>query len=201
LWKDEALRLTFLVIMGINFLLLGPILVGIPVLADRWLPEGALAYGLLMSGFAGGSLAGYLLAGSIPRPNGTTLRLLLLGDLMAFALVIGSFAFIRSTWLDFSLMLLLGFGNGYLSIIMFTWIQLHTPRAMLGRMMSIMIFFSQGLLPVSEAISGLVLKWNFHALFIIAGALSLLVTLWAAFQPGLKTFSENLAANQVNLSG
>ncbi len=52
----------FLVISAANFLLIGPLLVGIPVLADQRLPEGAVAFGLLMSAYAGGNLVGYLLA-------------------------------------------------------------------------------------------------------------------------------------------
>ena len=55
----------FLVLAAVNFLLIGPILVGIPVLADTRLPEGAVAFGLLMSAFSGGNLVGYLLAGSL----------------------------------------------------------------------------------------------------------------------------------------
>ena len=51
MWDDQALRLIFLVIAAVNFLFVGPILVGVPVLADQRLPEGAMAFGLLMSGF------------------------------------------------------------------------------------------------------------------------------------------------------
>ncbi|MEJ2218898.1 MAG: MFS transporter [Gemmatimonadota bacterium] len=45
LWADETLRLVYLLLMAVNFLLIGPILVGIPVLADQRLPQGALAFG------------------------------------------------------------------------------------------------------------------------------------------------------------
>ena len=38
LWQDEAIRLMFLLIMTTTFLLIGPLLVGIPGLADRCLP-------------------------------------------------------------------------------------------------------------------------------------------------------------------
>ena len=63
------MRFIFTVIMVVNFLLIGPIMVGIPVLANQRLPEGATAFGLLMSAFAGGSLLGYLIAGSLPAPT------------------------------------------------------------------------------------------------------------------------------------
>ncbi len=69
LWTDGALRLIFLILAVVNFLVVGPLLVGIPVLADTRLPEGAVAFGLLMSAFSGGSLVGYLLAGSLPHPG------------------------------------------------------------------------------------------------------------------------------------
>lgn len=195
LWNDKPLRLMFLVIMATNFLIVGPLLVGIPVLADQRLPEGAVAFGLLMSAYAGGNLGGYLIAGSSPRPSGVVMRIVMIGLLVAFGAVIGSLGFISSTWVDFSLLLLLGLGNGYIAIIFFTWIQIWTPKEMLGRMMSIVVLSSNGLVPISQAISGAISKWDLNALFIAAGTLVLLVTLWAAFHPQLKALTENLAAS------
>ena len=192
-WTDAGMRLMFLIIAAVNMLLVGPLLVGIPVLADQRLPEGAVAFGLLMSAYAGGNLFGYLAAGSLPRPTGVILRLIVLLLLGGFGLVIGALAFIPSTWVDFALMLLLGLGNGYIAIILFTWMQVRTPKVMLGRVMSILVFASTGLVPVSQAASGVISKWDLNLLFIAAGISILLLTLWSAFQPGLKTFSETLA--------
>jgi MFS family permease len=194
LWDDKAMRLMFLVITAVNFLFVGPLLVGIPVLASQRLPEGALAFGLLMSAYAGGNLVGYLLAGSLPRPGGRTIQVILIALLTAFGVVMGSFGFIRSTWLDFALMLLLGLGNGYIAIILFTWMQLRTPKAMLGRMMSLLMFSNTGLVPISQALSGAVSKWSLTMLFVGSGVLVLLVTLLTAFQPELAVFSRSMAA-------
>lgn len=196
LWTDEALRLMFLVLAAVNFLLIGPILVGIPVLADQRLPEGALAFGLLMSAFAGGNLAGYLLAGALPRPGGNAMRLILISLLAAFGAVIGVLGFIPSTWVDFGLLLLLGLGNGYIAIIVLTWMQTRAPKQMLGRMMSLLMFSGSGLVPISQAISGAISKWDLDVLFASAGILVLFVMVWMVLQPGLKTFSESLAAQQ-----
>ncbi|MGD0806323.1 MAG: MFS transporter [Anaerolineales bacterium] len=194
LWGEKVLRLMFLVITAVNFLIVGPLLVGIPVLASQRLPEGAVAFGLLMSAYAGGNLTGYLAAGSLPRPGGNTMRAFILLLLAAFGMVIGSLGFLRSTAPDFILMLLLGVGNGYLSIILFTWMQTRTPREMLGRMMSILSLSNIGLVPIAQAISGAVSKWSLTGLFAMAGALVLVVTLWTAFQPALTEFSESLTA-------
>jgi hypothetical protein len=195
LWDDRALRLMFLVVTILNFLIIGPILVGIPVLADQHLAEGAAAFGLLVSGIAGGNLAGYLLAANLPRPGGKVIRFLLLAALAAFGVAIGSLGFIRWTSLLFVIMVLLGLGNGYISIIVLTWIQSRTPREMLGRMMSMLMLTNTGLSPVSQAVSGLVSKLSITVLFVSAGAGLLLVPLWAARQPALKTITESLAAN------
>ncbi len=194
LWHDQALRLLFLLMAAMNLLFTGPLLVGIPVLANQRLTEGATAFGLLMSAFAGGNLAGYLLAGSLPRPAGATMRLFLAALLAAFALVLGSYGFIRSTWVDCGLTFLLGLGNGYLAILLMTWIQTRTPKEMLGRMMSIIMLAGTGLVPISQAVAGAVSKGSLTLLFAGAGGLGLLLTFWAVLQPGLRTFSEGLAA-------
>lgn len=194
-WDDQALRLIFLIIAAINFLFVGPILVGVPVLADQRLAEGAVAFGLLMSGFAGGNIGGFLLAGALPRPTGQTMRLLLLVLLAVFGLTMGIVGFINLTWVDVGLMILLGLGNGYVTIILFTWIQTRTPRAMLGRMMSLLTLSSAGLVPVSQALSGTLGAWNLTVLFVLSGCLIVLLTIWTAIQPALVTFSESLVAN------
>jgi len=194
LWQDEALRLMFLVIAAINFLFVGPILVGIPVLADQWLAEGAVAFGMLMSGFAGGNLGGFVLAGVLPRPSGKMIRRLLIALLVTFGIVLGLMGLFHSTWVDFALMGLLGLGNGYVTIILFTSMQSRTPKTMLGRIMSLLTLSSIGLVPVSQALSGVIITLNLPLLFVLAGGLMVLVAFWTALQPALGTFSETLLA-------
>jgi MFS family permease len=196
LWADKLMRFIFTVMMGINFLLMGPIMVGIPVLADQRLPEGAMAFGLLMSAFAGGNLLGYLLAGSLPRPDGTKLRLLMIALFAGFGIVIGSLGMITSTWVDVGLLLLLSLTNGFIVVLLMTWLQTRPPREMLGRIMALLMFSGTGLAPISQAISGALSKWNLTMLFAIPGALILLLTIWMAFHPDLKGFSESLTAAQ-----
>jgi MFS family permease len=196
LWTDKLLRFIFLILMTANFLLIGPIMVGIPVLADQRLPEGATAFGLLMSAFAGGNLLGYLVAGSLPRPDGAKLRLIMIALFGGFGFVIGSLGFITSTWIDFGLLLLIGLGNGFIAILLMTWMQTRTPREMLGRMMALLMLSSTGLMPISQAIAGALSKWNLTMLFAIPGMLVLLMTVWMTFHPDLKGFSESLTAAQ-----
>jgi hypothetical protein len=114
--------------------------------------------------------------------------------MLAFGVVIGVLSLLPATWMDFSLLLLLGLGNGYLSILLISWMQVRTPREMLGRMMSIFMLSNTGLIPVSQAVSGAVSKWDLDLLFIVAGALVLVVTVWMGLQPALKIFCESLAS-------
>jgi len=196
LWADNLLRFIFMILMAVNFLLIGPILVGIPVLANQRLPEGATAFGLLMSAFAGGNLLGYLAAGSLPRPDGTRLRLIMIALFAAFGIVIGSLGMITSTWFDFGLLFLLGLGNGFIAILLMTWMQTRTPREMLGRIMALFMLSSTGLVPIAQAIAGVISKWNLTMSFAIPGALVLLITIWMSFHPDLKGFSESLTTVQ-----
>jgi MFS family permease len=181
----------------VNFLFTGPLLVGIPVLADQRLAEGAAAFGLLMSAFAGGNLLGYVLGGGLPRPAGNTLRMIIVGVTAGFGIALVAFGWIQSTWMDFVLILALGAGNGYIGLVLFTWIQQSTPRDMLGRVMSITSLAGMGLVPLSQAISGALIKWDLAGLFTIAGGLLVLVVIWMAFQPGLKLLTDQMIDNTV----
>ncbi len=196
LWNNPTMRMMFFVMTAVNFLLTGPLLVGIPILASQKLAGGAASFGLLMSAYAGGNLIGFIVAGSLPRLGGSGMRILIIVLLFGFGLVIGSLGLIESVWLDFALLFIVGIGNGYLGILLFTWIQTETPKEMLGRIMSILLFSNLGLTPISQAISGFVIKWNLPTLFISSGALVLVLTLWTAVQPELKKFSESLISTQ-----
>jgi MFS family permease len=192
-WEDQALRFIFLLMVVINFLLIGPITVGIPVLANQRLPEGAAAFGLLMSAYSGGSLAGYILAGSQRRQDGSRLRWIILLLFAAFGIVVGSLGFIPYTWIDFGLLTLLGLGNGYFAILLMPWIQTRTPKEMLGRRMSLLMLTSTGLFPISQAVSGVVSKWSLTGLFAIPGLLTVLLAIWMAFTPSLTGISETIS--------
>ena len=195
LWGHAGLKFMFIIMAAVNLLFNGPLLVGVPVLADQRLPEGARAFGFLMSAYAGGNLGGYLLAGLLPKLSGRWLRIFVIALLLTFGLVLASLGWITLTWVDFTLMLLLGLGNGYIGLVMFTWIQQRTPRDMLGRIMSMIMLASLGLVPLSEALSGAISRWNLSGLFALSGSLILLTALWAVFQPALRSLSSEMAGD------
>jgi hypothetical protein len=196
LWDHAGIRFMFLVMAAINFLFVGPMMVGIPILADTRLPEGARAYGYLMSAFAGGNLVGLVLAGTLPRVGGRLLRVMVIVLLAAFGAVLVCLGWLNATLMDVILMVVVGIGNGYIGLVIFTWIQLRTPKEMLGRIMSMLMLASMGLVPLSQAISGAVSKWSLTSLFALAGALILMMAFWAVFQPALRSLSEEMVGEQ-----
>jgi hypothetical protein len=64
----------------------------------------------------------------------------------------------------------MGLGVGFVNIQFSAWIQLRVDRAILGRVMSVLMFSAVGLVPVSYAISGVLANWSLPALFVGAGA-------------------------------
>jgi len=184
--QDPVMRLVYILIAGVNLVFVGPLLVGIPVLADARLAQGAAAFGMIMSAYGAGNLAGILLAGSLPSPKPGMLNAILVSLVVAFGLAMGLFAFFSTTPPFLICMLVLGAGNGYLGITLITFIQVHTPREMLGRVMGMVLFANLGLVPVSQAISGFVIKLSLNGLFIGAGLLTIAIAAWMLLTPATR---------------
>jgi hypothetical protein len=65
----------------------------------------------------------------------------------------------------------MGLGGGFVNVQFSSWLQLRVDRALLGRVMSVLMFSAVGLSPISYALSGFVANWSLPALFLAAGAL------------------------------
>jgi MFS family permease len=193
LWRDRILRTVLTILLVVNLLLLGPLLVGIPLLAHERLPGGATAFGAMMSAFALGNLSGYLVAGGIPRPGGSGLRGIIIGFVLAFGLGIGTLGVHAWLWVDCLVLGLLGLGNGFLTVILVTWMQARVPGPMVGRMMSVMVFATSGLVPVSEAAAGVVGRYDLTALFLAPAVLVLALGAALVFLPALTELGHALA--------
>ena len=191
--QDPVMRLVYILIAGVNLTFVGPLLVGIPVVADTRLAQGAAAFGMIMSAYGAGNLGGILIAGSLPKPKPGMLNAILVGLVAGFGLAIGLFAFFTTTLPFLVCMLLLGIGNGYLGISLITFIQTHTPREMLGRVMGMVLFANLGLVPVSQAISGFLIKLSLNGLFIGSGVLTIAIAAWMLFTPATRLIGTDMS--------
>jgi predicted MFS family arabinose efflux permease len=186
-WNDTVLRTIFLLIAAANFLILGPIQIGIPLLAETRLEGGAAAYGIILSAFGAGSLLGIVLAGSLPRPPERVLGIVLLTVWSVMGLVMAPLGLLSNTAIIAGLMMVAGAANSYVVIIFISWLQARTPEMVLGRVMSLLMFASIGLLPVSMALSGRLLDLNIVWVFGIAGLLMTALVLLSMLNPSVRS--------------
>lgn len=186
-FKDRTLRWLLLVTGASNFFMEGPLFIGIPVLANTRFPEGAAAFGIIMSGLGSGMLLGIILAGILPKPPSKNMGLILLIIISLSGLGVMALAFIHSTYLAAAAVLVMGCAQGYVIILYTSWIQKVTPSAMHGRVFSLLMFASFGLIPISQALAGVLLKYNTNGMFIGAGLLMTIIILFVAFRPEMRS--------------
>lgn len=192
-WNEPLLRTIFILMITANFLFQGPVLVGIPVLADTRLVEGAAAYGTIMGAFGGGNLVGILLTNSILHVLSRRMSAFLVGVIAAFGLGIVGMGAVSSTPVAFMILLVMGIGNGVLGIILITFLQRQTPKEILGRVMSLVMLAGVGLVPISQALSGALIKVSLAGTFVGAGILILVLALWLAAQPATRSINQVLS--------
>lgn len=174
--SDSALLFLMVIFAMLNMCLAGPVAIGLAALA-KFRYGSAAAFGTLLSCFSGGMLVGMALGGMVKKPRKRGMQFIGLGVLCGLELIgIGAdqkFGVIAA------LLAVMGVGAGFVNVQFTTWIQLRVERAMLGRVMSVLMFAAIGLIPVSYAISGVVAQWSLPWLFAGAGAI-LVVTSAAA---------------------
>ncbi len=174
--SDVALSSLMLVVAVLNFAIAGPLSIGIAFIAKQRFGT-PLAFGLLMSAAAAGALIGTLLAGlTTHRRRG---RLLLVVSTV-IALCLGCIGLVQREPLLAAVLFVMSATAAFLNVQLIAWFQQRIERAMMGRVMSVLMFASVGLMPFSLALAGFALKWSLPATFLIAGAMVLLVTLLAA---------------------
>jgi MFS family permease len=181
--------------MALNFLFMGPFSVGVPVLANKRLAEEAAAYGLIMSAFGGGSLAGIVLAGTLPRPKPAYFGTLMLSITALLGIGLILLPLTVSTPVITLISLVMGIMDGYIFISMMTWLQKRIPGELMGRVMSLIMLASVGLAPVSSTLAGAVLDINLVGLFVAAGILMTSLALFFAATPIARQIGLETAAS------
>lgn len=168
-FSDKTFLYLLLIAAISHFLVEGPLFIGIPLLAHTILPEGAAAFGIIMSALGAGMLCGILAAGVLPplNPNRMGRLLVLLIGLSGAGLVLIGLSY--NTYSIAVTTCLMGAAQGYVIVQFSTWVQVRAPSQLLGRVLSMMMFASVGLVPVSQAICGALIKLSVSGLFIGAG--------------------------------
>jgi len=173
--STSLLTKVFLVSIAVNFLINGPIIIGVPVLADTQYPEGAAAFGMIMSGFGGGALLGIIMAGALPRPKPYRMGTLIMVAIALLGISEVVLVATTSTAVATLAVAIAGAGNGYVNVMMITWLQGSVPKRMIGRMMAVIMFASAGTAPIGHALTGALVSISPLLTFTGAGILVMLL--------------------------
>lgn len=189
-WRDPGLRYFIGMLTMLSLVFRGPFMVGIPAFADRHLDQDAAGYGTLMSALGVGAIIGTACAGVFHWPRDSRLGLLLAVDFLGFGLIFLAMTRVDALWPLAAAICAAAVVDGILSIRLTTWIQTRVPRDLLGRVMSVLIFFNLGLFPLSSAVAGTVAELDLRLMLGSAGALLVLVALGGMALPGLRQLGD-----------
>jgi hypothetical protein len=160
----------------LNFAISGPATIGVAFIAKEKFGSAA-SFGLLMSALAAGSLAGLLSAGLFKQRKRGRLLLLVTA---AIGVCLGSIGWINRMPSLAAVLFLMSWAAAFLNVQMLAWFQQRVERAMMGRVLSVLMFAIAGLTPISMALAGIAIKWSLPGMFLTGGSMVLLVTLLAA---------------------
>jgi MFS family permease len=176
--KDIPLCSLILVALGINFCLSGPMSLGLPYLAKTKFASPAML-GTMLSAVAVGVLGGALLAGiwKIRRRG-----IMILVVALALASLLGLLGMLNNGWTIPPVLLLMGMSAGMANVQIGAWIMQRIDPAVRGRVTSVITLVAIGTMPVSLALSGLLIAVSLKLMFLLAGFVMLMVTTAAVTQ-------------------
>ena len=144
----------------IHFFFMPMVFVGIPVWAKERFVEGAYVYGLVTAAFGAGALIGAVASGYMKGPKDTNLIPIMFITYVFSGSTLALIIFYDAYWWAMLLFFVSGIFEAYFYVHFTTWLQKITPEYLLGRVMSVLMLMSMGLLPIADAIMGFVIEYS-----------------------------------------
>ncbi|MEF7563728.1 MFS transporter [Bacillus infantis] len=170
------LRNILLILMIINFFFFGPLLMGIPLLVDSVLDGEVLDLSFLQSSYQGGMLAGAIIVGilNLQKKRGLTM-LVMIGILGICLIFLGQIDFL---WHGIILLTVMGILSSFINVSLISTIQAQSAPSKIGRVMSLVNAFSNGLVPLSYAFVSLalVMQFTISTIMMLCGILIVVVS-------------------------
>ena len=180
--KDVPLRALMLLAMTMNFCFTGPVSIGLTYLTKTRFGSPAIL-GTLMAVIAVGSLLGSLLAGVWKIRRRGILMLLVAA---ALSPCLGSIGFIERVWVLGGLLFFVGAMAALMNVHIGAWVMQRIDAAVRGRVASVLMLASFGIMPISFALAGVMIAWNLKFTFLIAGLAMLLTAAGASLQKSVR---------------
>lgn len=194
-WRDVELRTCYLYWGALAVLIMGPVHLALPVLANTQAGLGAAALGIMLAAHGAGTLGGMVLSGMLPKVRFGSLGTTILVFDAVVALLFMPMGHVHAAWQGAGLMLAIGLLGGFMQVSVFTWIQQRVPPALLGRAMSLFMFIFMGLVPMAAAVTGWVLRSiTLAQLFTGCGTLLLALVVFAALASPMRNVRERQPA-------
>lgn len=187
LWRQRGLR-DFIVIASVNNFLSMPILVLAPFYVDLYLKAGERWYGFLLAAVGAGQIAGYAMAGAL-RPGGAARRRWIVGSMLAAPALFAVVGLVREPFVALAGVFLVGLGLGIINVYFLTFLQTATPREVRGRVMSVVMTLSGGLMPVgmvAGGVAGDLTGKDVPLIYGVCGILGVLVAAAVFVRPDLR---------------
>ena len=105
-------------------------------------------------------------------------------------------AFAQSTLVVLALSGAIGLVLGYTNVLLVTWIQRRIPRQLMGRVLSLVMFSSVALVPISMAASGALVQISLDGMLLGAGVGMTLLTLSALFSANVRRMGQLSALDE-----
>lgn len=140
------IRTIMLILVGINLSMAGPVYVGGSLLAEARL-GGAGAFGTLIAAAGAGALVGAMIAGSLGRIRRRGIVELVGTAVMGIGM--GGFAFAPDLLVVVLLATAVGMTSSFMAVVNISWLQERSGAGLTGRVMSLAMFASIALDPIS----------------------------------------------------
>ncbi len=187
MWRQSGLRMILILAAIINFFSFIGIVLFLP-LCQTTPSLGAGKYGVGMGCFMAGAMAGFLFLSVISVKPKNKMKLFILSNIICNLSIIISFN--QSNFPVMLLFLILGgFFNSILNVLLISTVQASTPQEVRGKVMSFMSMTTQGLTPFAMAFGG-VLGGLFPIRLVITAAFVavLVITIPSFFSKSFHSF-------------
>jgi len=194
-WSVPAVRMGFVGMAVIHFFFMPMIYVGLPVLANQRFSEGAYVYGLEMAAYGGGAFIGAALGGWLAGPKDKNIIPMIFAVNIFSGSTLALVIFYEPYWWAMLLFFLAGLADNYFWVHFATWLQKKTPSSLLGRVMSLLMFMSLGLVPIADAVLGFAIDWNLYITMVGCSLILMIVSLFIALHPSSRKLESATVTN------
>ena len=178
-----AVRLGFLGMAVIHFFFMPMVFVGIPVWAKMRFVEGAYVYGLVTAAFGAGALIGAISSAYVSSPGDKKLVPYMFWAYVFSGSTLGLIIIYDAYWWAMALFFISGVFEAFFYVHFTTWLQKLTPEHLLGRVMSVLMLMSMGLLPIADAIMGFAIDFSLEITMLASAALLMVFCTIVALNP------------------